>query len=75
MSDYLIEPREYNVGEFLEFVAAETQKPGRENNRYELIDGQIYMMSSPKGNHVHLTIMWNLKYFSRFQSILSDING
>ena len=51
MSNYIQEEKEYDAEEFLKFVEFETAKPGNENNRYELIDGQIYMMSAPSGNH------------------------
>ena len=56
MSNYDYAPieNEYNVEEFEKFVEAEIQKPGNENNRYELIDGVIYMMSSPRKIHQRL---------------------
>ena len=52
MSNYYMPvEKRYNVEEFLEFVETESQKPGNENNRYELIDGLIYMMSYPSVTH------------------------
>ena len=41
----------YNAGEFIKFVEDENSKPGNEERLYELIDGQIYMMSSPTSEH------------------------
>jgi len=51
MSNYSREEKEYDAEEFLRFVELETARQGSENNRYELIDGQIYLMSAPSGNH------------------------
>jgi Uma2 family endonuclease len=51
MSDYVPIEKRYNVDEFLKFVEIETQKPGNESNRYELIDGIIYMMAYPSMTH------------------------
>ena len=51
MSNYMPLEKRYNVEEFLEFLEMETQKPGNENNRYELIDGVIYMMGYPSMTH------------------------
>jgi len=53
---YLIEPKKrYNANEFLKFVETEINKPGYEDTRYELIGGQIYMMSAPNPNHMDLS--------------------
>jgi len=54
MSNYVSAEKRYNVEEFLQFVEAETQKPGHENNRYELIDGIIYMMAFPSMTHYNV---------------------
>jgi len=54
MSDFMPIKKRYNVEEFLEFVEMETQKPGNENCRYELIDGIIYMMSYPSVTHYNV---------------------
>ena len=51
MSNYAPIEKRYNVEEFLAFIEEETQKPGNENNRYELIDGIIYMMAYPSMTH------------------------
>ena len=55
MSNYARAENEYNAGEFLKFVEAENKKPGNEHTRYELIDGQIYMLSAPNTNHMGLS--------------------
>ena len=55
MSNYLQADKDYNAAEFLKYVEDEIQKPGNENNRYELINGQIYMMSSPNEIHYDLS--------------------
>jgi len=54
MSNYISEEDECTAEEFLKFVEIETAREGYENNRYELIDGRIYMMSAPSGNHMCL---------------------
>jgi len=54
MSDYMPIEKRYNVEEFLEFIDTETQKPGNVSNRYELIDGVIYMMSYPSVTHYNV---------------------
>ena len=51
---YMPEEKRYNVEESLEFVEIESQKPGNENNRYELIDGIIYMMGYPSMTHYNI---------------------
>jgi len=52
MSNYDLQPViDYNADRFLKFVELETNKPGNEFNRYELINGFIYMMSAPKKIH------------------------
>ena len=45
MSYYEQAEKYYNAGEYLKFVENENNKPGSEETLYELIDGQIYMMS------------------------------
>ena len=54
MSDYAQIEKRYNADEFLKFTETETQRPGNENNRYELIDGVIYMMASPSLTHYNV---------------------
>jgi len=51
MSNYASIEKEYNLEEFEKFVDVETKKSGNENNRYELIDGVIYMMAEPTITH------------------------
>jgi Uma2 family endonuclease len=51
MPNYIQLEKEYNVEDFQEFIENENKKPGHENDRFELINGQIYMMSSP--NEIH----------------------
>jgi len=63
MSNYVEAERRYNANEFLKFVETENSKPGNENTRYELIDGQIYMMSAPNSNHMELSrFLYNIIY-------------
>ena len=54
MSNYMPVEKIYNVEEFEKFVEAEIKKPGNENNRYELIDGVIYMMANPTITHYNV---------------------
>ena len=54
MSNYEPIEKIYNADEFLTYIETETQKPGNENKRYELIDGVIYMMGSPNMTHYNL---------------------
>ena len=56
MSKYVPTEKRCNIEEFLEFVELESQKPGNENNRYELIDGVIYMMASPSEWHQDMVL-------------------
>ena len=52
MSGYFIQhDKAYNASEFIELIEVETKKTGNENNRYELIDGYIYLMASPNLSH------------------------
>ena len=63
MSNYVEAEKRYNAIEFLKFVEVENSKPGNENTRYELIDGQIYMMSAPSSNHMELSrFLYNIIY-------------
>ena len=55
MSNYEQTERYFNAKEFLEFIEVESKKPGNENTRYELINGQIYMMASPNIIHHDLS--------------------
>jgi Uma2 family endonuclease len=55
MLNYAKEEKQYSAGEFLSFVETETRKTGNEDNRYELIDRYIYMMSSPTLTHQRLS--------------------
>ena len=54
MSNHAPIKKLYNVEEFLKFIEPETQKPGNENNRYELIDGIIYMMAYQSMTHYNI---------------------
>ena len=54
MSNYASAEKIYNVEEFEKFVDEETRKPGNGNNRYELIDGVIYMMADPTITHYNV---------------------
>ena len=54
MSNYIPVDKRYNVEEFLKLVERETQKLGNEDNRYELIDGIIYMMAYPSMTHYNV---------------------
>ena len=54
ISNYVIE-KYYNANEFRKFVEDETKKPGNEENLYELINGRIFMMSSPNSIHYDLS--------------------
>ena len=46
--------KQYDSEGFAKFVEIEKCKPGNENNRYELIDGCIYMMGSPNMTHYNI---------------------
>ena len=54
MSNYDPIEKRFNVDEFLQFIEIETQKPGKENNRYELVDGIIYLMAYPSMTHHYM---------------------
>ena len=54
MLNYVQVEKLYNADEFLRFIEVESQKTGHGNNRYELIDGYIYMMASPSLTHQRL---------------------
>jgi len=47
--------KHYNAVEFLKIIDEESKKPGNENKQYELINGRIYMMSSPLTEHGYLS--------------------
>ena len=66
MLNYMPVEKRYNVEEFLAFVEAETQKPGNENNRYELIDGIIYMMAYPTMTHHNMCKFLERKFENYF---------
>ena len=52
MSGYFIQQDKiYNANEFIKLIEIEAKKTGDENNRYELIDGYIYLMASPNLSH------------------------
>ena len=67
MSNYAPIEKRYSVDEFLEYVETETQKPGCENNRYELINGIIYMMADPSVTHYNVCKYIERKFDNYFE--------
>ena len=55
MSNYEQAEQYYNAAEFRKYVEAESKKPGNEDKFYELINGQIYVSSSPSTEHGFLS--------------------
>ena len=55
MSNYAPVEKRYNADEFMKYIETERKKPGNEDRHYELIDGVIYMMSSPNEIHFDLS--------------------
>ena len=68
MSNYIPIEKRYNVEEFLKFVEAEIEKPNNENNRYELIDGIIYMMAYPSVTHHNICKFIDRKFDRYFEN-------